>query len=194
MSRAKIMAVVAIGTALLAAPAPSAAVAAAAPPDFTVTILTANGSGCPLAQPSSVTSEVLPGGETTLRYRDFTVVGDDYRTCVVIVTVAASAGWTYAIPSVENVAWVDLSAGASVKLQTHAWFTGIDWTVTDVQKNYGPLNNFWETTSTPETPQWAPCDESLNLSIAETVRVVGPPTDTTTLVSTTMLRPMWKQC
>jgi hypothetical protein len=129
-----------------------------------------------------------------LRYRDFTVAGGDYKTCVVVVNVAASAGWTYAVPSVENVAWVDLSAGTSVKLQTYAWFTGIDWTVTDVKKIDGPLNNFGETTSTPETPQWAPCEGSLNLTIAETVRVAGPPTDTATLITTILPRPMWRNC
>jgi len=194
MSRAKAMAVVTIGAALLATSAPSAAVAAAAPPGFTVEVLSANGSGCPLDPSSSVTVQVLAGGETTVQYRDFTVAGGDYRTCVVVVNVAASEGWTYAVPTVGNIAWVDLSAGASAKLQTYAWFTGIDWTVTDSTKVDGPLNDFWETTTASEITYWAPCGGSLNLSIAETVRVTGPATDTATLMTTTMFRPAWRRC
>ncbi len=110
------------------------------------------------------------------------------------MNVAAPAGWTYAVPSIENVAWAELDADASARIATNAWFTGYSWTVTDARKVDGPLYNYWETTSTPETPQWAPCGESFNLNVAVTTRVDGPPSNTVSLLATNIGRPTWRQC
>jgi hypothetical protein len=183
-----------VGISLLA---PVASMAASAPevrPDLTVHLLSANGSGCPSGSTRPVAADVQPTGAVTVRYLNFVVSGGDYRTCVVVVNVATTAGWTYMIPSVENRAWAKLDAGGTATLATSMWFTGFDWTVKDNKQVAGPLNNYWATSAAPEQPTWAPCGESVNLAIAETVRVAETSSNTASLVTTSLNPPTWRRC
>jgi len=193
MSIVKVIAVVALGVALLGTSAPSVAVADETPPEFTFTLLAANGSACRL-DPPSITTEVLPDGDFVVRYSAFVVYGGDYQSCTLIGSVAVPAGWTYAIPAVSNRGRVVLGAGASAKFHTAAWFTGYPATVTDAQQVDGPYDDFWDTTTGWGPLAWAPCDAAVNLAVNALARVAGHPEDVVTMASTTIHRPIWRRC
>jgi len=194
MRRSRILVAVAVGISLLT---PFAAMAASAPkerPELMFKGLTAIGSGCPGGTARPVMAEMQPTGALTVEYGNFVVSGGDYRTCTVAVSLAATPGWTYLIPSLENRAWVELDAGGTARIATAMWLTGFPWTMKDDKRIAGPLNNYWGTNAAPEQPMWAPCGESLNLVIAETVRVAATSSNTANLVTTTLAAPTWRQC
>jgi len=194
MRKSRIMLAIAVGISLLT---PFAAMAASAPkerPELVFKGLSANGSGCPGGSSRPVMAEQQPTGALTVEYGNFVVSGGDYRSCTVAVSLATTPGWTYLIPSLENRAWVELDAGATARVSTAVWLTGFAWTMKDDKRIAGPLNNYWASTAAPEQPMWAPCGESVNLVIAETVRVAAPPSNSASLVTTTLAAPTWKQC
>lgn len=194
MSIPSALLIAAAAVSLLTSSAPSSAAEPGTAPDLTIQLLSANGSGCPADSPTKVTADVRSGGAITVKYPDFTVSGRDYATCVVVLGVAVPEGWTYAVPSIENLAWLELAGDGSARLQTNAWFTGFSWTVSDDNKVSGPFYNYWETMGTPDEMLWAPCGASFNLNVAETMRVTGSSANSATLISTTVLRPNWRQC
>lgn len=187
------MAVV-VGVCLLTPSASTAAGKAEARPDLTVKLLSANGSGCPRGSSPPVVADVLPTGVVAVRYGNFVVTGGDYKTCVVVVNLATTAAWTYTIPSVENRVWADLDTGGTARLGTSMWFTGFAWTLRDNKQIAGPLNNYWRAGTAHEQQTWAPCGQSVNLAIAETVRVAEAPSNTASLITTTLDPPTWKRC
>jgi hypothetical protein len=182
------------GVSLLVPASSAAASPAEARPELAVQLLGANGSGCPGGSGSAATADVQANGSVTIRYQNFTVSGGDYKSCVVTVSVSSPAGWTYTIPSVENRAWVEQDATGNTKLATNMWFTGYDWTARDNKHVTGALSNYWVTTASPEADAWAPCGESVNLTVAETLRVTGTASNTSSLLTTTLNPPAWKQC
>jgi hypothetical protein len=189
-----IVTAVAVGISLLA---PAASTAAGAPerqPRLAVRLLSANGSGCRVGSTSPLMAEVQPSGAVTVRYRHFAVPGGDYRTCVLVLGVSTMAGWTYRIPAVRSRARAELDASGTAGLATNVWLTGLDWTVNGEEHVAGPFNNYWDTSATPERPTWAPCGQSVNLTIAETVRVAQPPSNTASLLTTTLDPPQWRRC
>jgi hypothetical protein len=189
------MAAAVVGISLLIPTSSAAASPSEERPELTVKLLGANGSGCPASEPAPAASaDVQANGSVTVKYRNFTVTGGDYKTCVVTVGVTTPAGWTYSIPSIENRAWLELGPGGNTKLATNSWFTGYDWTVRNSDHVAGPISNYWSTTATPATQTWAPCGESVNLTIAETLRVTGLASNTASLLTTTLNPPAWRQC
>jgi len=194
MPRARNVLLMAVGIALLI---PLGAMAVGAPerrPDRTVALLSANGSGCPRGSTPPVAAIVQPTGAITVRYRNFVVSGGDYRTCLVVVNVATTAGWTWLIPAVENRAWAKLGASGTARLATSMWFTGFESTVQDDKQVAGPFDNYWVTSVARKQPAWAPCGKSVNLTIAETVRVTEASSDTASLLTTTLDPPSWRRC
>jgi hypothetical protein len=185
-----VMAMVVGISSLFIPPASTTAKAPEKGPALTIRVLSANGSGCP----GGAVADVQPTGAVMVGYRNFAVSGGDYRSCVVMASVATPAGWTYLIPSVRNRVLAKLGASGSAAVSTNMWFTGFAWTVTDDKQVDGPLDGYWTTIATPGQPLWAPCGESLNLAVAETVRVTGAPVNGATLVSTTLNPPNWKRC
>jgi hypothetical protein len=189
------MAALVVGISLLL---PSSSTAAGAPdgrPTLVVRLLSANGSGCRGGGSTPpAAAEMQPTGAFAVRYRDFVVSGGDYRTCTVVVSVTTTAGWTYLVPSVRNQARVALGPSGTAQLATSMWFTGFDWTLTDDKQVTGPFNSYWETSAAAERPAWAPCGESVNLAIAETIRVAAAPSNSASLVTTTLGPPQWRRC
>lgn len=165
-------------------------------PQLTVKLLNANGSGCRRDTTTTppVDALVLPSGAVAVHYRSFAVSGNDYKSCVLFTSVATPAGWTYLIPSVANQAAVTLDANATATLSTAMWFTGLDWTVHDTKNAAGPQAGAWNTSVVPRQAAWAPCGTSVNLTIAETMRVAGSPASTANLVATTLGVPKWRRC
>jgi hypothetical protein len=192
----KIIVATLVGTSLFV---PSASAAPRPPrtqPQLTVKLLNVNGSGCRRDTTTTlpVDAQVLPSGAVAVRYRSFAVSGNDYKSCVLIASVATPAGWTYLIPSVANQAAVTLGSSATATLSTAMWFTGLVWTVRDTKNAAGPRTGAWNTSVVPSPAAWAPCGTSVNLSIAETMRVAGSPASTASLVATTLGVPKWRRC
>lgn len=195
MSGLKIITMALVGTSLLAPSAPADPRPPRTQPQLTVKLLNANGSGCrPDAATPAVRAVVLPSGAVTVRYRGFTVSGTDYKSCVLFVSVAIPAGWTYLIPSVANQATVTLDASASATLSTAMWFTGLSWTVRDTKKATGPQVGAWNTSAVPRQAAWAPCGTSVNLAVSETMRIAESPGSTARLMATTFGPPKWRRC
>ncbi len=157
-----------------------------------VELRSAGGSGC---APGSVAVEATPPGDTlTLRHGAFrTTGGDVYKNCLIIIDVTVPTGWTYAIERVDARSDTFLDAGATGELQLHSWFTGSPWTLTETDALSGPHDSVWETTATARTLRWAPCNESSNLNINETVRVDGPPSSVVA-PRTSNVHLRWRRC
>lgn len=194
MSGLNILVMAVVGTSVLV-PSGSAPRPPRTEPQLTVKLLNANGSGCRRdATLPPVHAVVLPSGALTVRYRGFTVSGNDYRNCVLFVSVATPAGWTYQIPAVAHQATVTLDASATATLSTAMWFTGLSWTVRDTKRLTGPQAGAWNTAAVPRPAAWAPCGAAVNLAITGTMRVTDGPTSTATLTATTFGPPKWRRC
>jgi len=198
MFKARLMAAAAAGALLLVPLAPLAANAAVAPPaNITLQVMSAFGSGCPAG-----TTDAVPTADNqafSLAYSQFRVYGGDYRSCRVVVRVAVPAGWTYAVYSVINRVTPNLATGSSARLQMNAWFTGYPWTASADNSVNGPKTSLWTTTSTPDSLIYAPCNQSYDLNVNDTLRVTGPGTSSAELIDTdvrvsTIFNITWKQC
>ncbi|MEU8237679.1 DUF4360 domain-containing protein [Actinoplanes missouriensis] len=187
----KIIVTALVGTSLLVPASSASSVPPRADPQLTISVLNAFGSGCP-GKTTSV--EPLPSGSFTLRYRGFSVAGNDYKSCRLIARVKAASGWSFSLPSVTNQATVALDGTATATVITAMWFTGFPWTVRDVKKTKGPLTGAWNTSAAPRKAAWSPCGASVDLSVAETVRVTGSRTSKASLVATTFGLPKWRRC
>lgn len=193
-----IAAVTATAASLLVPLAPTAASAAATAPEPVVTaqVVSVNGSGCPSG--TSAVANVPSQEAFTLSYSQFRVAGGDYKSCVVAMNVAAPAGWTYAIYQVDNRGYGILADGSSAKVQTNSWFTGFPWTMTINKTVYGPLDDFWQT-STAGDLVFAPCNRSFNLNITNVLRVYGPSSNSMELFAqdvraSIIFHLQWRQC
>lgn len=198
MFKARMMAVAALGVALLVPIHPSAAGATtAATPDITLQVLSAFGSGCPAG-----TTDAVPTADNkafSLAYSQFRVYGGDYRSCRVVVRIAVPPGWTYAVYSVINRVTPDLGTASSARIQMNAWFTGYPWTATADNSTSGPRTSLWTTTSTPASLTYAPCNQSFDLNVNNTLRVSGSSANSAELIDTdlrasTIFNLTWRQC
>ncbi|MBO3739635.1 DUF4360 domain-containing protein [Actinoplanes flavus] len=196
MSGLKLIVMALVGTSLFVPSASASSLPSGTQPQLTVKLLNANGSGCRRHAGTRlpVDAHVLPSGTITVRYRDFSVSGNDYKSCVLFASVATPAGWTYQIPAVDNQATVTLDATETATLSTAMWFTGLKWTVRDTEKVVGPQTGAWNTSAVPHPAAWAPCGTSVNVSVAETMRVTGSPASNASLVATTFGPPKWRRC
>jgi len=204
MFKARLMAAAAAGVLLLVTLSPAAANAAnttntplAAPGNITLQVMSAFGSGCPAG-----TTEAIPTADNqafSLAYSQFRVYGGDYKSCRVVVRVLVPPGWTYAVYSVINRVTPNLITGSSARLQMNAWFTGYPWTATADSSTNGPRTSLWTTTSMPDSLTYAPCNQSYDLNVADTLRVSGTSASSAELIDTdvrasTIFNLTWKQC
>ena len=187
-----------VGMSMLAPLAPAAAHAsAAAAPRVTLQVLSAFGGGCPAG-----TTDAVPNADNTafsLAYSQFRVYGGDYKSCRVVIRVAVPQGWTYAVYSVINRVTPNLSANGSARLQMNAWFTGYPWNASDDNSINGPRITLWTSTSAPGVLTYAPCNQSFDLNVNDTLRINGPSSNSAELIDTdvrasTIFNLMWKRC
>lgn len=198
MFRMKLMAAALAGMSLLGplTAAPAQAAPAAAPP-ITLQVLSAFGSGCPAG-----TTDAVPNADNTafsLAYSQFRVYGGDYKSCRVVIRVAVPAGWTYAVYSVINRVTPNLFANSSARLQMNAWFTGYAWNASADNSVSGPRTTLWTSTSAPAVLTYAPCDQSFDLNVNDTLRINGSTTNSAELIDTdvrasTIFNLVWKRC
>jgi hypothetical protein len=187
------------GMALIAPLAPSAAqaTARATVPYVTLHVVGVNGSGCPSG--SSVVTDVPDQTAFTVSFSQFRVNGGNYKSCLVSISVAVPAGWTYAVYEVDNRGFGVLDAGASGRLVMSSWFTGFPFTLKADQTFRGPFDDFWQTTSVASALSYSPCGASANLSLNNTLRVAGPATSSMELFAqdmrvSTVFHLRWRQC
>jgi hypothetical protein len=196
MFRTKKVAAILAG-ALLGPLLPTVAQAAPPAPVITLKVLGAFGSGCP-----KDTTDAQPTADNTafsLAYSAFRVSGNDYKSCKVSVRVAVPQGWTYAVTSVVNRVTPNLDKQSSAKLQMNAWFTGSPWNASADNSISGPDTNLWTTTSSAGTLVYAPCNQSFDLNVNNTLRVNGNASSSAELIDTdthasTIFNLSWKQC
>jgi len=198
MFRTKKAAVILAG-ALLGPLLPTAAQAAPGPPApvITLKVLGAFGSGCP-----KDTTDAQPTADNTafsLAYSAFRVYGNDYKSCKVSVRVAVPQGWTYAVTSVVNRVTPNLDKQSSAKLQMNAWFTGSPWNASADNSISGPNTALWTTASSAAVLVYAPCNQSFDLNVNNTLRVNGNASSSAELIDTdthasTIFNLSWKKC
>ncbi|GAA0442060.1 hypothetical protein Aca07nite_31000 [Actinoplanes capillaceus] len=199
MFRTKKKTAAVLAGALLGALLPAAAQAApAAPPKITLKVQGAFGSGCP-GKDTTLAQHTEDGTAFSLAYSEFRVHGDDYKNCKVMVRVSVPQGWTYAVTSVINRVTPDLDGNSSARLQMNAWFTGTPWNASADDSINGPNTKLWTTASAADTLIYAPCNESLDLNVNNTLRVEGDTKNSAELIDTdskasTIFNLSWKQC
>ena len=181
---------------LLGSLLPAAAQAAPAPA-ITLEVLNAFGSGCPKG-----TTDAQPTADNTafsLSYSAFRVSGNDYKSCKVSIRVAVPQGLTFAVTSVINRVTPNLYQQSSAKLQMNTWFTGSPWNASTDDAISGPNTDLWTTTASVGTLTYAPCNQSFNLNVLNTLRVNGDASNSAELVDTdtrasTIFNLSWKKC
>lgn len=192
------MAAAVVGMSLVGSIVPTAAHASTTmDPKVTLQVLSAFGGGCPAG-----TTDAVPNADNTafsLAYSQFRVYGGDYKSCRVAVRVAVPQGWTYAVYSVVNRVTPNLTNKGSARLQMNAWFTGFPWNASDDHSVNGPKSTLWTSTSTAGVLTYAPCDQSFDLNVNDTLRVNGPTTESAELIDTdvrasTVFNLVWKKC
>lgn len=174
MPRHAALTVAVLAAALLSVAAP----ARAAAPEFTVTVATANGSGCPGA---TATAEVQPDDSS------FTVDFDGYfawaggdapatafrRNCQFSFQISGPEGLTYAVDRADYSGFALLSAGVTGLQSTRYYFQGSSATAVASQTFTGPFADSWEVSNTfgPATRVYAPCGAERNLNVNTELRL-----------------------
>jgi len=172
------MKLAALCAALFSCLAVAPATANAAMPDqphFTVSLLTTNGSGCPIG-----TTAVSQASDTT-----FTVTYSQYiasagggagpldfrKNCQLNVSVGVPAGWTFGITQVDYRGYAHLGRGAHGTLVASYYYAGLSATYRQQHPIYGVTDNDYQFTDRAVTVAYAPCQTSVGLNVNTEVRV-----------------------
>ncbi|MFI9082248.1 DUF4360 domain-containing protein [Streptomyces sioyaensis] len=182
------------------------------PPQFTVGLVTVNGSGCPAG-----TASVAPAQDHTA----FTVTYSNYlaqvgigakptdfrKNCQIMVRVNAPQGFTYGVASANYRGYASLAAGAWGKEQANYYFQGQSQTASIPHPFYGPMDSNWQ--ANDATPigsiVYAPCGATRDLAINTQLNVsagTSNPATTTSLMTmdstdaslTTTYHLSWQRC
>lgn len=179
---------------------------AAAPEGVSALVVTANGSGCPVAAGAAVVSD---GGDTVTLTSPayFAQAGgtarptDIRRNCQLSVQINAPAGWTYAVSEVRSSGFAFLSAGATGISRVSLYFQGTSPTTARTNTFEGPSADRWQTTDTIDAAAltFRPCGTQRNLNINTEVRVLrdtANPSSSSFMVrdQSTGLSLTWRQC
>jgi hypothetical protein len=168
-----------LSVALLAV-APASAAHAAAPAALDaldVSVVTANGSGCPS---SGATAQALDSSSFTVDTASFYAwSGDsapttDFRkNCQIALQITQPAGWTYAVESADYSGYALLGDDVTGLQAAHYYFQGSSDTASASHSFAGPFAGSWNTSDAPDSQVFAPCDAERNLNINTEVRVTA---------------------
>ena len=159
---------------LAVAPA-SASAALPGQPHFTVSLLSANGSGCP---PGS--AAVSQASDTTFTVTYSTYIASagnganplDFRkNCQLNVSVGVPSGWTFGISEVDYRGYAHLGKGAHGTLVASYYYAGLPATYRQQHPIYGAMDNDYEFTDRAVTMAYSPCQTSVGLNVNTEVRV-----------------------
>ena len=154
---------------LAVAPVPASAAAPAAPPSFTVRLLTANGSGCPVGSTavSRLSSTAFTvtydqyiaasgGGTSPLNFR---------KNCQLNTRVGIPAGWTFGVSEVDYRGYAHLGRGARGAVGASYYFAGLPGSSTQGHLIPGPTDGDYEFNDRAALVTWAPCRTAVGLNI-----------------------------
>ncbi|GIE75277.1 hypothetical protein Aph02nite_12270 [Actinoplanes philippinensis] len=181
------------------------------PDDMTISVVSANGSGCP--QGSAVV-EVSPDNKAfTVSYSKFVAeVGPqsgalDYRKqCQIALNVLIPSGYTYGIARADYRGYARLEEGATASETAFYYFQGMSKTGVSKYQFSGFMDDSWQVTDEIEVEAitWLPCGSSRYLNINTELKVNrGWSNKSTTSFITmdssdlnldTIYRVAWKQC
>jgi hypothetical protein len=164
----------ALFSSLAVAPMPAIAATAADAPSFTVRLLTANGSGCPVG--STAVSQ-LSRSEFTVTYDQYTASsgGDasplDFRkNCQLDTRVGIPAGWTVGVSEVDYRGYAHLGRDAHGTVEASYYFAGLPGTSTQSHRIYGHADRDYEFNDLATVVAWSPCRTAVGLNINTSLR------------------------
>jgi Domain of unknown function (DUF4360) len=159
----------ALFSSLAVAPAHASAATPAQPPSFTVRLLTANGSGCPLG---SATVSRPSNSTFTVRYSRFVASSgggsspiDFRKNCQLDTLVGIPAGWTVGVGEVDYRGYAHLGKGARGMIGAYYYFAGQTGTSTQSHQILGPTNRYYAFNDKAAVLAYAPCATSVGLNI-----------------------------
>lgn len=171
----------ALTTALLAALAPISPVYAAAT-EFAVTVVAANGSGCPN---STATAQVRPDGSSfTIDFSGYLAwTGDGApatafrRNCQFAIHITRPDGMTYAVAEAEYSGFTLLNDGTAGVQAAHYYFQGQSATTSLSHRFTGPLADTWAIVDVrdPHQMTFAPCFAERHLNLNTELRLTPQP-------------------
>lgn len=193
----------------------TAPVAAAPPPppdEVTISVVTANGSGCPAG---SAAVAVSPDRRAfTVTYSEYLAqvgVGakptDFRKNCQLSLDVHIPQGFTYAIAEADYRGFAHLERGATGSVRASYYFQGETPTARTSHPFTGAMDGDWQTkdTVTVTALVFEPCGEQRNLNVNTELRVKAgrsTPAKTTSFLTmdstdgsfSTLYRMAWKRC
>ena len=156
-----------------------AAVPGQSTPQFTVQLLSVNGSGCP---PMSTKVSAASNTTFTVTYSQYAASvggganpGDFRKNCQLDVLVGVPAGFTYGIASEQYRGFANLDTGAQGKLQTSYYFSGIRGTYPANHSLYGPMSDDYEFDDQQPVITWAPCHWVGTMNVNTSLQVFRGP-------------------
>jgi hypothetical protein len=171
-----------LSAAFLGAAAPASTVPAPSATALAVTVVTANGSGCPNA---TATARVLPDGSSfTIDFGGyFAWAGGDApptafrRNCQFVIQVTRPEGLTYAVAGAEYSGFALLNEGVTGVQAARYYFQGQSATTVGSHQFTGPFADTWETEDAfaPDELVFAPCLYERNLNVNTEVRLTPQP-------------------
>ena len=193
--------------------APTAGTHIVGPPDedMTISVVSANGSGCPKG---SAVVEVSPDNKAfTVSYSKFVAqVGPesgplDYRKqCQIALSVNIPTGYTYGIARADYRGYARLEEGATASETAYYYFQGMSKTGVSKYQFDGFMDDTWQVTDEVEVEAitWLPCGASRYLNINTELKVnrgwSKPSTtsfitmDSSDLNLDTIYRVAWMEC
>jgi hypothetical protein len=159
----------ALFSSLAIAPASAGAATPARPPSFTVRLLTANGSGCPLG---SATVSQPSNSAFTVRYSQFVAASgggsspiDFRKNCQLDTLVGIPAGWTVGVGEVDYRGYANLGKGAHGMIGAFYYFAGQPGINQQNHQILGPTNRYYAFNDKATVVTYAPCATSVGLNI-----------------------------
>ncbi len=146
------------------------------PPQFTVRLVAAHGSGCPVGSTAvsapSATTFVVAYDQYVADAGDGAKPNDFRKNCLLDVVVGVPAGWSFGIAGVQYRGFAALGTGAQGTLEASYYFGGLPAPYLQPHSLLGPMNNDFEFDDQQPLPEYAPChyngtlhiDSSLNVS------------------------------
>lgn len=139
---------------------PASAAPAQPPAGATISVVTANGSGCPAG-----TTAVSQAPDNTLQvtYRQFAAQTGGTATpglfrqnCQLNLSVQVPAGYTFALSQLDYHGHAYLPAGATGALTLSYYYAGLPGTVYRTYNFTGSVTNYWQVSDQPPVA-YAPC-------------------------------------
>jgi hypothetical protein len=144
-------------------------------PSFTVRLLTANGSGCPLR---STAVSRLSSSEFTVTYDQYIAASgrsvspiDFRKNCQLDTRVGIPAGWTFGVSEVDYRGYAHLGRRARGTVAASYYFAGLPGTATQSHQIGGATDRDYEFNDRATVVAWAPCKTSVGLNINTELRV-----------------------